>query len=564
VHIGPSERERSDAALPENHIDFSRGDVAVTVTVELSGTELAPLEATKMEVEMLSIDSDRGRLMEWLFHSLPENQNPENPTESAAAATSEIRLPQVGNSSPALFALRPRGRVEQVAGRISISHNNRLIQTASLSIETGDTPQQGTRVRVVAETPIHPNHDDLEERRKYDVAIQVSDIGGKLHLTIQEDGKVTIVQLDDLSAPINSIRKALHQTTVTWDDAEPVLQQKTFRENLYAIAANGSALEQHLRKKCGDRIRSWDRIHLVPATNEFLPLEYVYTGPPPKTRAEVCQNMLGALERGSCDEGLETPAGTAPCPNKDDKEFMCPMHFWGFRNVIERSGTIHEAPAPGQTPPAQICVPSKQTYGKVRGMLFGSSDRAFLYEKDPQARKAEREAFVRALGQISVVSDAIDWDDWCKKAENKPNLLLLIVHSEQFQGAPALEIGDKEFLGYQEISEELSGAGGEPQLLILLGCSAAAVNENFQPYPERFRDAGVSIVLAPVATIRGMDAVPIARRITQVLSDCISKQEPTAFGDLLPQLRRELLRQGHPGVMSIVGFGDGDWLLGGE
>ncbi len=31
----------------------------------------------------------------------------------------------------------------------------------------------------------------------------------------------------------------------------------------------------------------------------------------------------------------------------------------------------------------------------------------------------------------------------------------------------------------------------------------------------------------------------------------------------MPLLRRELLRAGHPGVMGIVGFGDGDWLLGG-
>ena len=101
-----------------------------------------------------------------------------------------------------------------------------------------------------------------------------------------------------------------------------------------------------------------------------------------------------------------------------------------------------------------------------------------------------------------------------------------------------------------------------PQLLLLLGCSAADVTENFQPYPERFRDAGVSIVVAPVAPIRGKDAVPIAKQMAKRLADCLAKSEATTFGELMPLLRRELLLAGHPGVMGVVGFGDGDWLLG--
>jgi len=98
----------------------------------------------------------------------------------------------------------------------------------------------------------------------------------------------------------------------------------------------------------------------------------------------------------------------------------------------------------------------------------------------------------------------------------------------------------------------------------LLGCSAADVTENFQPYPECFRDAGVSIVVAPVAPIRGKDAVPIASQIASRIAERLAKSEATAFGELMPLLRRELLRAGHPGVMGIVGFGDGDWLLGGQ
>ena len=124
--------------------------------------------------------------------------------------------------------------------------------------------------------------------------------------------------------------------------------------------------------------------------------------------------------------------------------------------------------------------------------------------------------------------------------------------------------GIGKILGRQEISAKLSGAAGEPQLLLLLGCSAADVSENFQPYPECFRDAGVSIVLAPVAPIRGKDAVPIAKQLAERLAERLAESEPTSFGEIMPLLRRELLLAGHPGVMGIVGFGDGDWLLGGQ
>lgn len=563
VHIGPTEVQRSDDPFPEGSVDFSRGDVAVSVQVELSGAELSSIKVTPREWNTLSNDRGRGKAMEGLFKSLPTSPATEDPT-TAVAASSTINLPEIGDSSPALFAVRPQPRVREVAGRISIIHNNRLLQTAKVSFPTDNAMRSARGISVVAEAPIHPNDDDLEKRREYDVVIQVSDLGGKLHLTVNQDGENTTVQLDDLSSPINLIRKALHQTTVTWDGSESMLTHENFRVNLYSLAANGSAIEQHLRKYCGERIKQWKRIHLVPATNTFLPLEYVYAGPPPRPKAKVCPNMLGALERGRCEEAVETPFGFEACPNRNDKLFTCPMHFWGFRNLIERSSTIRLASTPGETSAQKITVPSKNPYGKVRGMLFAASNKAFKYENDPEARKAERNALITALGKISPVSDAVDWDDWCKKVVTKPNLLLLIVHSEQFQGAPALEIGDQEFLGYQEISEDLSGTDSQPQLLVLLGCSAASVNENFQPYPERFCDAGVKIVLAPVATIRGADAVPIAKRIAQIIADCVAKAEPTAFGDFLPVLRRELLRDGHPGVMSIVGFGDGDWLLGGK
>jgi hypothetical protein len=385
-------------------------------------------------------------------------------------------------------------------------------------------------------------------------------------LKVQRGKTVTPVQLQDLAKPIMDISKALDRAARQWDYSKPVLDQPVFPDTLFTLAAQGSALEQHLRKTCGPDIDRWDRIHLVPFTNEFLPLEYVYDGPPPRLDATVCRNMLGALEHGSCDEAVELPANKfGPCPNQNDKAFVCPMHFWGFRKLIERNGS---RPAPADSSAASsssVCVPSKQPYGKVSAMLFAASDRAFTYVATPEKQVDERTDLIKCLDtSFGTPSDAPpDWDQWRNLVKKKPNLLVLVAHTDEVRGVPALEIGDHKLLGRHEIAPDVAGATGQPQLLILLGCSAATVTENFQPYPERFRDAGVNIVVAPVATIRGADAVPIAKAMARELASRLSSTEPTAFGDLLPLLRRQLLREGHAGVMGIVGFGDGDWLIGG-
>ena len=212
-----------------------------------------------------------------------------------------------------------------------------------------------------------------------------------------------------------------------------------------------------------------------------------------------------------------------------------------------------------------ICVPSKQQFGGLEGMVFAASDRTFLYETDPEDQARERAELVDSLGALSNnLADAGDWNAWRNAISNNPNLLVLVAHTDQHRGVPVLEIGENKLLGRHEISPAVAGTSDQPRMLFLLGCSAAGVTEDFQPYPERFRTQGVSIVLAPVAPIRGADAVPIAKRLAELLGERLARSEPTAFGELLPLLRRELLSEGHPGVMGILGFGDGDWLIGGD
>ena len=127
----------------------------------------------------------------------------------------------------------------------------------------------------------------------------------------------------------------------------------------------------------------------------------------------------------------------------------------------------------------------------------------------------------------------------------------------------ALEIADKKWLKKDQVLDDVVGPKEAVQLLLLLGCGAAQVTGSFAPFPLKFHDAGADIVIAPLEAILGADAVPIGTRIADLLADHLSSGQEVTFGELLRDLRRGLLAEGHPGVLGLVGFGDADWVFGG-
>jgi hypothetical protein len=148
----------------------------------------------------------------------------------------------------------------------------------------------------------------------------------------------------------------------------------------------------------------------------------------------------------------------------------------------------------------------------------------------------------------------------------RPKVLVLLPHAtpaRELFDVDALEIGAAAQLAKDQIGPDIIGDVEAPQLLLLLGCSTADVTEIFAPYPRLFRRAGADVIIASIAPIRGADAAPIAERIADLLTDQLSQGKEVAFGELLLDVRRQLLAGGHPGVLGLVGFGDGDWRFGG-
>jgi len=561
VHIGPTQRPRSDAAFPEGALNFGLHDEMLTVQLELAGAEVTALQVRELppRYRQGSLTPDALRHfhgpMRDILRQLQRRKVPE-PSRAASTvglASTTIQLPELGDSTIALFAVFPE-RAVRLKGRVLIIHRNRVLQTAELLVTT-TASATSEAVTVQSAEPIHPRDDDLDERRSFDVSIGVSDVGGKLHLTVQteNDRDPTAVDLSSMKSTIAAIRKHLKAIAEEWSYEKPMLDQQVFHARCWGLAAAGAELNRHLRTFFDDATDHWERIHILPYTNELLPLEYVYAGVPPRVGARVCPDVASGLRAGTC--------GT--CPNRQDKAFVCPVQFWGFHRVIERSGMVRPHASKATGPRA---VPSRQPYGNVSSLVFAASSRTFHYKTTDQERTQERNQLVAALEMlVKGVDPAIDdWKKWRVAAREQPNLLVLLVHTDKLVDTPVLEIGSGEFLGKHEIDQDITGASRKPLMLVLLGCSVAGVDDDFEPYPQVFREAGASIVLGTIGLIRGEDAVRIAKRISAALGQQLANPEAATIGDMLPLLRRTLLSEGYPGMMGLVGFGDADWMLGGR
>jgi len=566
IHIGPSATPRTDAPFVTTGLDFSQGDLPVVAQVEISGTHVQALSNDDMTPTKLLGANVRNPILKKVA-ALSTPSRPTDPLELVGLSSATLMLPSTGDSTVALFAVFPVKGANSYSGRISIIYGNRVLQTARLDLETRTGMKLQDAPHVFAEARIHARDDDLEERRTYDVAIGVSDIGGKLHLNIQQGDKAESASLSNLTQPIADIRAALKNIAEKFDYSLPMLGQPAFDVNLYVLAAHGKVIENHLRSICHDAIDDWQRINLVTQTSEFFPLEYLYAGASPDLGAKVCPNMEKSLLAGDCRQALRNDsAGNPGCPHIDDPAYVCPQQFWAFQRTIERSRgrrATENTPA-SVADSSTVRVPSKQPFGSVSALVFAASERAFAYAQK-QDQPAERAQVVAALNALwQPIPSVDDWKQWQAEVSSGSNVIVLIVHTDAYHTVPVLEIGKSQFLPKNKIEQGFLGNSKRPRLLLLLGCSTAGVQDDFQPYPELFHIAGADIVLANVGVVRGQDAVEIVKRLGTQLAARLKGVDAISLGELLPQLRRELLAAGHPGVLGLVGFGDGDWLLGGH
>jgi hypothetical protein len=150
------------------------------------------------------------------------------------------------------------------------------------------------------------------------VAIQVSDLGGHLHLSIQRDDATTPVDLDSLEEPIALITKALKDAAILWDFSQGLLEQAAFGDTLYALAANGSCWRSTCARNAATASTTGSASSSSrPPTSSCR--SNTFTTAPAQHRRGPCPNLLAALEHGSCCHPGAGSNACAPCPQRDDK-----------------------------------------------------------------------------------------------------------------------------------------------------------------------------------------------------------------------------------------------------
>ena len=99
-----------------------------------------------------------------------------------------------------------------------------------------------------------------------------------------------------------------------------------------------------------------------------------------------------------------------------------------------------------------------------------------------------------------------------------------------------------------------------PPLVFLLGCDTAVADLQYQTFVSRFRQTGAALVVGTIATVAGSHAAGVAAGLAHGLRDVDPSTSP-AFGDLLRQVRRQLLADGEVMALCLTAYGDADWRL---
>ena len=292
--------------------------------------------------------------------------------------------------------------------------------------------------------------------------------------------------------------------------------------------------------------------------DDLIPLELAYDRPFPKPGATVCPNVKERKCSSACA--------------RDDLT-VCPRGFWGIRHIIERRLYNEKDAVDIQQKGADYAIrceagEHRAPLAKLRTVLFGSADKAANFDKISFASTIHEMGDALVKANASLITQT-DWDAWATEVkEQHPELLLLLPHVEPELGAIVLEIGAAAHIAAEQIKDvhvcqpppTLASPG---PLVLLLGCRTALNELPFSSFIGAFRKANASVVLATMSTVRGRHMAPIARESIDLLIER-SRGAPSSVGDLVRELRLRLLAKGLPVGLTLVGFGEVDWQLGGS
>jgi hypothetical protein len=317
-------------------------------------------------------------------------------------------------------------------------------------------------------------------------------------------------------------------------------------ELLRGLARHGNTLYQHLQPILGD-VAITRSIQVTSGEGEMLPIEFAYDFGFPSQTARLCAHWKQALERGSCPTCK---------PRAGSVHIVCPMGFWGIRLIVERQ----LATAGGDTAPAGQPAPGRDTLPDISRVLFAASAKVDGVNRGE--RKRTEELLHEHLGDRGQTVQT--WRSWRDAVRTHgPGLLLALPHQDAADdGLPILEIGkhSQQEVGAMTSDYVLSAGSHVGPVVMLLGCDTAQAEISWQSAASTFRRLGAAVVIGTLVQTLGRQTAPMARLVGETLWGAEPIADET-MGEVVRAVRRRLVLQGYTLGMSLVAFGDIDWLV---
>lgn len=484
------------------------------------------------------------------------------PQLTDAPQLGHITLPRHGNSDECRFNLVPRAEWERVEARIIILHQNRVIQTSLMSGDITTSEQDsGEGITVETEVVVRANLDNLDNRQHFDAALLLNHSnGGVAGITsISDDHVARFTPSPTMQNAIDAVDQLLTDVAREPKKYMGDLFAKPVVDLLRKFARQGTLLRDHIVRDGDFASKGLDGdgpLQVISAVADArLPVELIYSRASPATNAPLCPKAVESLRAGKCSDCVGA---------EDESKVICPLAFWGMQRVIERHRhDQRNAPIRRGEAFAARDEPSegRPSLDLLRAGVVAGSQRV---ESTVKGGLAE---ICKLIGGTSAALIPVPtWDDWKTEiGRSAPSLMVLIVHtepSEDDEDMPRMEIGADSWLPVADISGKyLLKETFSPPLVLLLGCETGVPDKEFANFVNKLRNEGAAIVVAAGAKIHSLHAVPVAKEFVTAIQR-IAKRKGATFGEIMRDVRREMLAQGLPMVLTLTAYGDADWELG--
>jgi hypothetical protein len=500
-------------------------------------------------------DASRGHMLGVVFFAPALMEQPE---------FAGVYLPESGASEPCEFGLIVPNSAQQVEARVTVLHENRVIQSAVLhgpvrrhvkeACAPAESPGEDTITFTVAHVTVA--RADLGERSRFAGALVLNHVGETPGALAVRGNRSVYVRLDEADTRATVQQFDAQLARGEWDLEEfKDLRAKGTTDLLRNLAWLGCALYQNVIERLGGNFAAGEKVQIVSTVvSARLPFEFVYDQNAPSETALVCDTAEEVLKQGGCPG----------CKKRDENpsSVICPFGFWCTSRVVEWHAFSEEHVEAAKSARFVLETADRGRTGQLRVLqnpLVGYSD------KVTQALPESINELTRAFEQVGAGKPAFShsWADWQQQVDAlHPALEILLIHTEPKPPRVLMELGDaasSPMLATLNLKpQHLSSDPSLRPIVLLLGCSSGTSKVEFQGVAAAFEAKGAGVVVSTTSDVFGPVASKLAEYFVAQLGAVTDGQ---TFGDVMLGVRRRALAEGVPMVLCLRAYGDADWQL---